>query len=78
MLTPPGTALQEERAVLYRKSAQVKISRGSSRRKLRDYAAYAKATGYRFDLYVRHDTVLSAPLQEALDAGVITLLRTLL
>ena len=40
---------------------------------LRDYAAFAAQSGYRFELTVRSTTVLSGPLQEAVDAGLITL-----
>jgi hypothetical protein len=40
---------------------------------LRDYAAFAKATGRRFDLYVRSDTRLTGPLSQAVKSGDITL-----
>jgi RHS repeat-associated protein len=40
-------------------------------RQLRDYATYAARNGLRFDLYVRRSTVLSGPLQEAIESGAI-------
>jgi hypothetical protein len=44
---------------------------------LRDFAAYAQQQGFRFELTVRQGTQLSGPLQQAVDAGDIILLRTL-
>ena len=44
---------------------------------LRDFAAHAKAQGLKFNLYVRADTRLSGPLQEAIDMGQINLIRNL-
>jgi hypothetical protein len=40
---------------------------------LRDFAAYAQQTGRQFDLYVRPDTRLSGPLQDAVRRGDINL-----
>lgn len=40
-------------------------------RQLHDYAQFAKETGRDFYLYVRSDTILSGPLQAAIDAGDI-------
>ena len=42
-------------------------------RQLRDYAAFARSTGRRFDLYVRPSTMLSGPLVDAVKAGDISL-----
>jgi len=33
--------------------------------------AYAQQTGRRFDLYVRLETKLSGPLEDAINAGII-------
>ncbi len=44
---------------------------------LRDFAAYAQQQGLTFSLYVRSSTRLSAPLQSAVDAGDINLVRKL-
>jgi hypothetical protein len=44
---------------------------------LRDFVLYAKQHGLRFELTVRQGTQLSGPLQQAVDAGDIILLRTL-
>lgn len=41
---------------------------------LRDYQAYALRTGVEFNLYVRPDTALSGPLQNAIRSGDINLL----
>ena len=38
---------------------------------LRDYAAYAQKQGLNFDLYVRESTILSAPLKDAINSGLI-------
>ena len=40
---------------------------------LRDYAAYAKAKGLEFQLWVRRSTTYSAPLQQAIDEELIEL-----
>lgn len=42
-------------------------------RQLRDFADYAQDTGRQFDLFVRPDTRLSGPLQEAMEAGRVNL-----
>ncbi len=44
---------------------------------LRDYVAYAKANGLRFDLHVRTSTTLSGPLQQAVNNGDINLIRSI-
>lgn len=49
------------------------VSRQSYTQQLRDDVAYAQRTGRRFDLYVRPDTRLSAPLQDAVEQGLVTL-----
>lgn len=49
------------------------VARLSYTKQLRDLAEYARKTGRRFDLYVRRDTVLSGPLQEAVEQGLIHL-----
>lgn len=46
-------------------------------RQLRDFSTYAQQQGFRFELTVRQGTQLSCPLQQAVNAGDITLLRTL-
>jgi hypothetical protein len=38
---------------------------------LRDFLNYAESNGFRMDLYTRPNTVLSGPLQEAIQAGRI-------
>ena len=54
--------------------AEVKnVSRLSYTSQLRDYVAYAKQTGRTFELYVRSDTRLSVPLQQAVARGDIRL-----
>jgi hypothetical protein len=40
---------------------------------LQDFAAYSQQNGLRFDLYVRPDTQLSGPLQQAIRNGLINL-----
>jgi hypothetical protein len=40
---------------------------------LRDYASFARETGRQFDLYVRPNTQLSAPLQHAWRSGEINI-----
>jgi hypothetical protein len=40
-----------------------------------DYISFAKASGRKFYLYVRPDTVLTGPLQQAVDDGTINLIR---
>ena len=42
---------------------------------LRDFADFAQQTGKRFDLYVRPNTKLSGPLQQAFNSGVINIIR---
>ena len=42
-------------------------------RQLRDYADFAFATGRRFDIYVRPNTRLSGPLQDAILSGRVNL-----
>jgi hypothetical protein len=44
---------------------------------LRDFAAWAGQEGLQFDLIVRQSTRLSRPLQAAIDAGEINLIRGL-
>lgn len=54
------------------------VSRLSYTSQLRDFVSYAKKQeGYRFELRVRQSTVVSGPLQQAIDAGDIVLLRSL-
>ncbi len=40
---------------------------------LRDYAAYAKANGLTFNLYVRLSTQMSGPLWDAINSDIIKL-----
>ena len=40
---------------------------------LRDYVAYSQQQGLKFDLYVRESTVLSGPLKDAINSGLINL-----
>ena len=45
---------------------------------LRDYVTYAQRNGYRFELHVRggrNGTKLSGPLQQAVNQGIIKLVR---
>lgn len=51
------------------------VSKLSYTNQLRDYVAWAKHKGLRFELYVRESTQLSKPLQEAVDRGDIILIR---
>ncbi|MDA8044904.1 MAG: putative toxin [Actinomycetota bacterium] len=44
---------------------------------LRDLEAYAQQDGLTFNLYVRGSTTLSGPLQDAVNAGDINLIRNL-
>jgi hypothetical protein len=44
---------------------------------LRDFAAYAQQEGLMFNLDVRGSTTLSGPLQDAVSAGQINLIRNL-
>ncbi|MEL6340578.1 MAG: putative toxin, partial [Myxococcota bacterium] len=53
------------------------VSQLSYTQQLRDFAAFAKDQGLRFELTVRQGTRLSKPLQRAVDAGDITLRRLL-
>lgn len=41
----------------------------------RDDVAHVGANGMRFDLYVRESTRLTGPLQQAVDDGLINLIR---
>lgn len=47
------------------------VDRLSFTQQLRDYATYSRNEGFRFDLYTRPGTRLSAPLQGAIDNGLI-------
>jgi Restriction endonuclease fold toxin 7 len=47
------------------------VARLSYTRQLRDYSAFASATGRSFELYVRSNTELTRTLQAAIDAGEI-------
>jgi hypothetical protein len=49
------------------------VSKLSLTNQLRDYMIYAEQQGLRFDLYVRRDTELSAPLVDAISRGLINL-----
>lgn len=40
---------------------------------LRDFTAFSKDAGLRFDLFVRPTTQLSGPLEGAIEAGAISL-----
>jgi RHS repeat-associated protein len=42
-------------------------------KQLRDYIEYAKANGYRVELYIRPSTKLSGPLRELVDKGIVTI-----
>ena len=53
------------------------VSSLSYTNELRDFAAYAQQEGLTFNLYVRGSTSLSGPLQNAVDAGDINLIRNL-
>lgn len=44
---------------------------------LRDFGAYAQANKLQYNLYVRGNTRLSGPLQNAVDSGAINLIRNL-
>lgn len=44
---------------------------------LRAYSAFAQSKNLTFNLYVRGSTMLSGPLQETIDSGVINLIRNL-
>jgi RHS repeat-associated protein len=44
---------------------------------LRDFSAYAQQEGLTFNLYVRGSTTFSGPLQDAVDAGWINVIRNL-
>ena len=47
------------------------VRRLSFTRQLRDFADFAEQTGRRFDLFVRRDTLLSGPLSDAIESGLI-------
>ena len=49
------------------------VARQSFTQQLRDSVAYSQSTGRRFDLYVRPDTQLSGPLQQAIRRGASNL-----
>ena len=49
------------------------VASQSYTQQLRDFAAYAQQTGRSFDLYVRPNTRLSGPLQDAIANGTINL-----
>ncbi len=53
------------------------VSSLSYTNQLRDFEAYAQQQGLTFNLYVRGSTSLSGPLQDAVDAGDINLIRNL-
>lgn len=58
----PGVSISEVKNVRYlHYSTQIK-----------DYVHFAQENGMRFDLYVRSATILSAPLKNARDAGLLT------
>ncbi len=76
-----GTAAYRVPDVLNRSTrliGEVKnVGRLSYTSQLRDSAAYARQQAFRFELTVREGTRLSGPLQQAVDAGDIVLLRAL-
>jgi RHS repeat-associated protein len=49
------------------------VAKQSFSQQLKDSLTYAQATGRRFDLYVRRDTVLTGPLRDAIARGEINL-----
>jgi hypothetical protein len=49
------------------------VGRLNYTRQLRDYALWCQENGYKFYLYARKSTKFSAPLQEAIDNGIIKL-----
>ena len=53
------------------------VGRQFNTQQIRDYAAYSQANGMQFDLYIRGGTILSGPLQEAVENGLINLFRWL-
>jgi hypothetical protein len=53
------------------------VSSLSYTNQLRDFQAYAQQEGLTFNLYVRGSTTLSPPLQQAVNAGQINLIRKL-
>ncbi|NJS40751.1 MAG: hypothetical protein HC783_19105 [Rhodobacteraceae bacterium] len=53
------------------------VAKLSYTQQLQDYAQYAKSMGMQFDLYVRQSTVLTGPLQSAVNNGMIVLNRFL-
>lgn len=59
-------------------SAEVKnVSRLSYTNQLRDFATYARDNELQSNLYVRSGTQISRPLQQAVDSGMINLIRGL-
>jgi hypothetical protein len=53
------------------------VSSLSYTNQLRDFQAYAQSTGRTFNLYVRGSTTFSGPLQDAINAGQINVIRNL-
>ena len=49
------------------------VTRQSYTRQLRDYVDKATEMGTQLELYVRQNTTLSKPLQEAIDKGLINI-----
>ncbi len=65
----PDQLLHEQKII-----SEVKnVNYQSYTNQLKDFASYAKDKGYTFELYVRPDTRLSGPLQEAVAKGEIVL-----
>jgi hypothetical protein len=53
------------------------VSSLSYTNQLRDFQAYAQSTGRTFNLYVRGSTTFSGPLQDAVNAGQVNVIRNL-
>lgn len=53
------------------------VSRLSYTNQLRDFSSYAQSTERAFNLYVRGSTTFTPPLQNAIDAGLINVVRNL-
>ncbi|MFF1531070.1 putative toxin [Cellulomonas sp. NPDC058312] len=53
------------------------VARSSYTNQFRDVAAYAQREGLQLDLYVRQSTVVSQPVEDAVKAGQINLIRSL-
>lgn len=45
------------------------VDKQSFTKQLRDYADYSQKEGLKFNLYLRPDTKVSGPLQNAIDSG---------